>query len=56
MVARIMENRDKGRFANYGIHEKDQVLFENVKEVMDMVHSEIGHGKGRWDLAEVYMR
>ena len=56
MVARIMENRDQGRFANYGIHEKDQVVFDHVKEVIDAVHSEIGHGKDRWDLAAVYMR
>lgn len=57
MVERIMSNRDQGRLANYGIlSEKDKMLFEEIKQVMDQVHSEIGHGKDRWDLAEVYMR
>lgn len=57
MVERIMGNRDKGRAADYGIlTSKDKRLFFQVKDVMDQVHSEIGHGKGRWDLASVYMR
>lgn len=57
MVERIMSNRDQGRLANYGIiSDRDKVLFEQVKQVMDKVHQEIGHGKDRWDLAAVYMR
>lgn len=39
-----MVNRDQGRFVNYGIHEKDQTIFEQVKNVMDRVHSEFGYG------------
>lgn len=57
MVERIMENRDKGRAADYGIlASKDKELFSQIRDVMDQVHEEIGHGKGRWDLANVYMR
>ncbi|MFF0566015.1 site-specific integrase [Bacillus velezensis] len=57
MVERIMSNRDQGRLANYGIvSDRDKVLFEQVKQVIDKVHQEIGHGKDRWDLAAVYMR
>jgi hypothetical protein len=57
MIDRVMRNRDVGRLANYGIFsECDKALFEQVKEVIDIVHSEIGHGKDRWDLAAVYMQ
>ncbi|MGN7403682.1 tyrosine-type recombinase/integrase [Cytobacillus praedii] len=57
MVERIMANRDVGRQADYGIFsEKDRNLYEQVKTVIDQVHSEIGHGKNRWDLVMVYMR
>jgi hypothetical protein len=57
MVERIMTNRDKGRGADYGmVSERDKEIFGQVTKVMDQVHEEIGHGKGRWDLAAIYMR
>lgn len=57
MLERIMSNRDQGRQADYGIlSAKDKALFQEVKQVIDKVHSELGHGKDRWDLAAVYMR
>lgn len=56
MIDRIMENRDQGRSAYYGILDHNKELFDKVKSVIDQVHSEIGHGKDRWDLASVYMR
>jgi integrase len=56
MIERIMSNRDQGRLANYGIlSTKDKTLFEEVKQVIDQVHGEIGHGKDRWDLTAIYM-
>ncbi|WP_147554120.1 tyrosine-type recombinase/integrase [Bacillus testis] len=57
MIERIMSNRDQGRQADYGIvSESDKKLFRVVKQAIDQVHGEIGHGKNRWDLAAVYMR
>lgn len=57
MVERIMSNRDRRKGADYGIlSDKDKALFEQIRQVMDQVHSEIGHGRGRWDLAAVYMK
>jgi hypothetical protein len=57
MLERIMANRDQGRLVTYGVFsKKDKTLFEKVKQIIDQVHSEIGHGKDRWDLAAVYMR
>ncbi|MFD1389732.1 hypothetical protein ACFQ3O_01270, partial [Alkalibacillus flavidus] len=57
MLERVIEHKDKGRSADYALHtEKQQRLFADVQDVVDKVHSEIGHGRGRWDLAKIYMR
>lgn len=57
MMERIMANRDIGRDADYGILSlPDQLIYGQLKEVIDQVHSEIGHGKDRWDLGERYLR
>lgn len=57
MLERILENRENGRKADYSIFtEKDKRLYLEVKQVVDQVHSELGHGKDRWDLAMVYMK
>ena len=57
MMQRILGNREVGRQADYGILKiEDQQLYLEVREVMDKVHGEIGHGANRWDLAMRYMR
>lgn len=57
MLKRILENMEIGKVADYGIFSpNDKSLFVAVREVVDQVHSEIGHGKNRWDLAMVYMK
>lgn len=57
MLRRCLMNYDLGRKANYGIHSNgDRQLYSEVKNVIDTVHSELGHGKDRWDLAAVYMK
>lgn len=57
MLQRVLENRVEGKLANYGIfREEDKRLFEQVRQVINVVHGEIGHGNDRWDLAEVYMK
>lgn len=37
------------------IEEKDYDLFNFVIKQMDLVHSDIGHGAGRYDLAKIYL-
>ena len=54
MMVRILDNREIGRKADYGIHDKQ--LFKDTKAVMDTVHEELGHGKSRWALAMRYLR
>ena len=49
-IERYAENK---RF-DYGEHNKD--LYKTMVEKMDKVHGELGHGKGRFDLAVRYMR
>ena len=57
MLRRCLTNYDLGKKANYGVHSNaDRQLYSEVKNVIDTVHSELGHGKDRWDLAAVYMK
>lgn len=57
MLQRILENRENGKLADYGVFTpKDKALFFAVREVVNQVHSDIGHGEDRWDLAMVYMK
>lgn len=56
MLERIMENRDQGRAADYGVFDHNHQLYQEVTAVVNQVHSEIGHGSNRWDLAAIYMR
>lgn len=56
MMQRIINNCKVGRKADYGIlTDKDKVLYLSTKEKMDRIHSELGHGKNRWELAMRYM-
>lgn len=56
MLRRIFNNLSANRKADYGIlSEKDKSLYKLVKNCIDIVHSELGHGRDRWDLAKVYM-
>ena len=57
MMERILTNRSVGRKADYGIlSERDKVVFSETKSIMDKIHSELGHGKNRWELAMRYLR
>lgn len=57
LLARIMANRDLRRKADYGIlTEIDVDIYGKLKGCIDKIHEEIGHGKDRWDLAEIYLR
>lgn len=57
MMDRILSNREIGRKADYGINaEKDKQLFANVREKINLIHSELGHGANRWELAMRYLK
>lgn len=54
LFSRCMERYTEGKNFDYGIHNKE--LYESMKNKMDQVHRELGHGKDRFDLAARYMR
>lgn len=57
MMNRILSNREIGRKADYAINsEKDKQLFMSARDKMNLIHSELGHGKNRWELAMRYLR
>lgn len=57
MMARILENCESDRKADYGILKmEDKQLYQETKEVMDKIHGELGHGKDRWELAVRYLK
>lgn len=59
MIAHILKNRSEGRRADHDIpkdkQDPDRELFEFVQDSVNVVHSELGHGKSRWALVAVYM-
>lgn len=57
MMHRILTNRERNRKADYGmVSQQDKELYEQTRDVMNQVHSELGHGANRWRLAMVYLR
>lgn len=51
-MQRLIENYRSDQRMDSGI-ERD--LYDDIKGIVDTVHSELGHGEGRWDLFAVYM-
>lgn len=57
MMERILSNREIGRKADYSINsEKDKLLFSSTRDKMNIIHSELGHGANRWELAMRYLK
>lgn len=54
LFSSCMERYAEGKKFDYGVHDRE--LYESMKEKMDQVHAELGHGKDRFDLAVRYMR
>ena len=54
LFSSCMERYAEGKKFDYGVHNRE--LYESMKEKMDKVHAELGHGKDRFDLAVRYMR
>ncbi len=54
VLVRSLERYGEGKNADYGAH--NRALYNSMKSKMDRIHSELGHGKNRFDLAYRYMR
>ncbi len=59
MIDYILKNREQGRRMDYGIpkdvENPNRKIFNWVQDCVNVVHSELGHGKNRWALVAVYM-
>lgn len=56
MMQRMVENREAGYRKDNQVSHEEKPLYRAVVQELDKVHSYLGHGEGRIDLAEVYMK
>lgn len=57
MMQQILENRAAGyRKDHLVVTQDERLLYGNVSKVMDRIQSYLGHGDGRMDLAEIYLK
>ncbi|MGC8231128.1 integrase [Pseudobacillus badius] len=56
MIQRMLENREAGYRKDHLVTREERKLYREVNWIVDQVHSHLGHGKGRMDLCEVYMK
>ncbi|MEM5635325.1 site-specific integrase [Bacillus cereus] len=52
----ILKNHEQGKRADYGVSQEFKGIYQKVQGVMNIVHEELGHGKGRLDLAQIYLK
>jgi integrase len=55
MIERMLNNRSCGHKIDAGVRPHEKELFQAVKQVINIVHHELGHGDNRWGLVAVYM-
>lgn len=56
MVQRMLHNHSQGLRKDSGVSRQERPLYQSVNECIDTVHEWLGHGRGRMDLCEVYMK
>jgi integrase len=56
VIDRMLENYENGVRKDAGFTLEERDLYKEVNEIIDTVHADLGHGKGRLDLVAVYMR
>jgi len=54
-LKQISDNRQAGKPIDTGFSEEEKEVFEEVKDCINSVHNELGHGNERWGLADVYV-
>ena len=55
MIQRMLENRAAGYRKDHLVTRDERELYKQVIAAVDQVHADLGHGRGRIDLCEVYM-
>lgn len=56
MIQRMLDNREAGYRRDYLVTREERGLYHQVNAAIDQVHSFLGHGRGRIDLCEIYMK
>lgn len=56
MLERMLENRAAGYRKDHLVTREERPLYRAVVEATDRIQSYLGHGRGRIDLAEVYLK
>lgn len=56
MFERCIENYADGKRFDYAVRTEQRELYDSMKEKMDEIHKNLGHGKNRFDLALRYMK
>lgn len=56
LLKHMLKQRSLGRRPDNGITKEYREIYKKVQNAMNIVHSEMGHGKSRYDLAEVYLK
>ncbi|MEY8351648.1 site-specific integrase [Bacillus cereus] len=56
VLAYMLKNHEQGKRGDYGISQEFKSTYHQVQNAMNIVHEELGHGKGRLDLAQVYLK
>ena len=56
VIQRMLENREVGYRKDHTITKEERSLYKEVVQVMDKAQKYLGHGKGRINLAEVYLK
>lgn len=56
MIQRMVENREAGYRKDHLVTREERPLYREVSAAMDQIQKYLGHGSGRIDLAEVYLK
>lgn len=56
MIQRMLENYAMGYRKDNLVTREERQLYKQVNAAIDQVHEDLGHGRGRIDLCEVYMK
>ncbi|WP_199560454.1 hypothetical protein [Pantoea sp. 3_1284] len=56
MIQRMVENREAGYRKDHLVTREERPLYREVSAAMDRIQNYLGHGSGRIDLAEVYLK
>lgn len=55
VLDRVVDNKILGYRMDKDIQKDEKSTFDQVKQCINFVHNELGHGDNRWELVQVYM-